>query len=93
MKVSTFVDLGSQEIEVDIGFEVVSAALSEAFAVATRPDGDDRATVRDVARALNNIAVFFGALTDEHIARLSPQVRKVVHAFMTTHAERFADRA
>jgi hypothetical protein len=82
------VDLGSQEVEVDLDLHDIAAALSEAFARAT---GDDewRAGARDVMRAVHRIGVFLNGLSDDHIARLNDAQRKVVADYLTRAAARF----
>ena len=87
MKVTTWVEF-SQEVEIEIGADDVSAALSEAFARLAR-DIDDHPNRYDVTGALGAIGQFLRALKDEHIAQLNDAQRKVVRDFLLMQGARF----
>jgi hypothetical protein len=88
MKVTKWVDF-SQMVEMDIGANDISDALSEAFARVHR-DIDDKPNRFDVTSALNAIAGFFNGLTDAHIALLTDGQRKITRTYLAGAAARFA---
>jgi hypothetical protein len=87
MKVTKWVEF-STEVEIEIGADDISVALSEAFARVPR-DCDDRPSHFDVSGALNSIGRFLNGMKDEHIALLSPAARKCVADYLAKAAERF----
>ena len=78
----------SDEVEVQVGADDISAALSEAFAKVPR-DIDDRPNKHDVLVVLNSIGTFLRAFKDEHITQLTDAQRKTVREFLVTNGERF----
>jgi hypothetical protein len=79
VKVTTWVDF-SKEIEVSVSAEDIRCALSEALA---RPfkDIDDHPNRHDFLGALNTIARFCNAVTDEQIATLNAAQRKSISEY------------
>ena len=90
MKITKFIDLG-QEVEVEISAEDVAQSLAEDFAIANRETIGEKPLRFDLVRALNSMAVFLNALTDEQIALLEPKPRKLVREFLHRAALRFVD--
>ncbi len=91
MKITKWVDFGC-EVDVDISSDDIRAALSESFSEATRDNlGEPPPGPRDVLRALNGMAAFLNALTNEQISALTPGQRKVVASFLAGAAERFKE--
>lgn len=89
MKIRKWVDFG-QEVDVEIGMEDIRSALGEAFSNVTADRlGEERPNRGNVARALNSIAGFLNALTDEHVALLSSAARSTVRTFLVKAADRF----
>jgi hypothetical protein len=89
VKVSKWVDMGA-DVEVEISAEDIRVALDEMFEEITHDRlGEDGPSCGEVTRALNGMARFLNALTDEHIARLTDGQRKTVHTFLGKAAERF----
>ena len=78
----------SQEVEVSIGADDVRCALTEAFARVPR-DIDDHPHRHDITDALNSIAQFLRAMTDEHIALLTEAQRKTVREFLLSQGARY----
>lgn len=78
MKVTTIVDIEPQEVEVVISVEDITAALAE---------------VEDTPFAaftlLNRCAQAMKAITDETVAAMRQEQRKVVDNFLTEQAARF----
>ena len=92
MKIRQWVDMG-QEVEIEIGADDVRIALAEAFANVTQDRlGESGPNRAEIARALNNIAIFLKALTDEQIAMLSIDARKTVTQFLSQQADRFSEQ-
>jgi hypothetical protein len=89
MTVTTYVDLGSKEVEVSVSAEDIRASIQESFDHCTRDTLGEPLSEWDLSRALNSLAAFLDALTPEHIALLSPSARATVKAFLLKHAERF----
>lgn len=88
MKVKKWIEL-SEQAEIEISAEDIRVAMVESFEEATRDTLGEHIDKRAVPRALNNIGAFFSALTDDHIASLTLQVRKIVADCLSKHAERF----
>jgi hypothetical protein len=90
MKISKWVDMG-QEVEVEICAQDIRAALSEAFSVVTcDPLGEEGPNRNDVLIALNGMAAFLNALTEDQIATLLLGQRPIIQAFLLKAAARFA---
>ncbi len=89
MKVTKWVSL-DQEVEIEIGADDIRCALAEALAnpIAEHEQHPDSG---DVQRALNSIAQFLNAFTDEQFLKLPPAVRKAVAAFMAKQGARFVE--
>lgn len=83
MTITKSVDLGYHEVEIQIGAEDVQQALSVELA-----DAEEKKEI-SVRRALNSIAVFLNALSEDQIKAQSPAVRELVSEFLTKHAKRF----
>jgi hypothetical protein len=88
MKITKWVDMGA-EVEVEIGADDIRIALSEAFSSVEVQAFDAKPTRFDVTRALNDIAAFFNAITDEHIGLLNDAQREVTEKFLRRAADRF----
>jgi hypothetical protein len=88
MRVSKWVDMG-QEVDIDIGVDDISEALSEAFANVNETPFDERPNAATVTRALNHIGGFLRGFKDEHLAMLTEAQRKVVGNFLLEQANRF----
>lgn len=90
MKITKWVDFGC-EVDIDVSAEDISAALAESFVEATRDNlGEAPPSCGQVARALNGMAAFLNALTDEQIASMTTGQRGVVAKFLAKAATRFA---
>ena len=87
MKVSKWVE-SSQEVEIEIGADDISIALSEAFARVPR-DCDDHPNRNDVLSAFSSIGRFLAAFKDEHIAELNDAQRKMIREFLLKQGGRF----
>lgn len=87
MKVSKWVE-SSQEVQIEIGADDISVALSEAFARVHR-DCDDHPNRHDVLSAFSSIARFLKAFQDEHIAQLNDAQRKTIREFLLSQGARF----
>ena len=86
MQVKAWKNLGEVEVTVDISVEDISDTLAEYFVAV---DKDDRNVPNgEVERTLNQCGQFLRALTDEHIARLSPDARELVGTFLAEQAKR-----
>lgn len=83
MTITKSVDLGFQEVEIQIGAEDVQKALSVELA-----DAEEKKEM-SVRRALNSTAVFLNALTEDQIKAQPPAVRELVAKSLTKHAARF----
>lgn len=82
MKITTFVSIPDQEVEVHInGNDVVAAMLG---------DTDGWSQEQLIRRAFNNIGSFMSKMTDEEISRLGPETRRVIVKFCEEQAKRFA---
>lgn len=89
MKVKQWVDFG-QEVEIDVSITDIRAALGECFENVTQDRiGEEGPSVGDVLHALNSIAKFFNAMTDEQIALLSEKARIMVGNFLSDQEKRF----
>jgi hypothetical protein len=89
MKISKWVDMG-QEVDIEIDFNDIRVALAEAFEPITRERlGEEGPSCGDVGRALNSMAAFLNALTDEHIAQLTAMQRSVIGRFLADTSLRF----
>lgn len=89
MKIRKWVDMG-QEVEVEIGADDIRSALSEAFSRVMQDRlGEEGPTRQEVTLALNDIAIFFNALTDQQIDLLTLGQRNIVQVFLFKAAERF----
>lgn len=91
MKVTKWVDMG-QEVAVEIGTDDIRCALSEAFANVTEPQFEEVPNRYDVTRAIDSMAKFLKAMTDEHIELLGEPSKKIVRDFLLITAERFKPR-
>jgi hypothetical protein len=89
MTITTWVDLGSKEVEVSVTSEDIRTSIQESFDAATRDTLGEPVSRWDLVRALKSMAAFLDALSEEHIATLGPEVRKTVAKFLAKHAERF----
>jgi len=90
MNVRKWIDC-SQEVDVQVGADDISAALSEAFASA-RQGIDEGPNHRDVLSALNSIGAFLNGFTDAHIAKLTDKQREIVSHFLSKAAARFSSQ-
>jgi len=92
MRISKWVDFGA-EVDIEIDFHDVRAALGEAMARVTEErfeEGFEEVPTRfDVARALDSIGTFFNALTDEQIGLLTDAQQKLCADFLEWNAGRF----
>lgn len=88
MRITKWVDMGA-EVEVDISVEDIRRALSDYFAEVTRDPLGERQNGNDIKIALNQIAAFLRALTDEQIAMLSAAQCAMIHKFLSEQSERF----
>ncbi len=89
MKITKWVDFG-QEIEINVDSKDISAALAEAFAVVTKDRlGEEGPNRNDILIALNAIAAFLNALTDQQISLMTLGQRITVSGFLAKHAARF----
>jgi hypothetical protein len=87
VKVSVWVDL-SRQVDVDVSVDDIRSSLSEAFAEAEqRPDRV--ANIHSVMRAMNQIAGFLNAFTEQEIDRLNFGQRSTISAFLSKQAQRF----
>ena len=93
MAVTTWVDLGSKEVDITVTAEDIRASIEESFRHATQDTLGEPISIWDLNRALNSMAAFMNALTLKHIETLSPASRKSVATFLETHAERFRKTA
>jgi hypothetical protein len=87
MRVEKWVDF-SQTVEIEIGADDVSAAISEAFAKVER-DIDDTPNRHDVLRCFTHIGTFLNAVKEEHIALLTDVQRKTIREFLNKNGARF----
>lgn len=85
MTVSKYVRI-DQQVEVDITSADVRAALAEDFSCAK-----DSHHSPDVKLALNDIARFLDALSDEQITALAPEERRTVSTYLAKAADRFSE--
>jgi hypothetical protein len=85
MKVKAWVKV-FQEVEANVDVADISAALSEAFSAAR----GEEPNARNVLLALNDIAVFLKAITDDQIRSMQPSPRAFVAEFLSKQAARFA---
>lgn len=86
MKVSTYLDL-SQEVEVEINAEQISVALSECLARAKSEN-----SVSHMAPAMRGFAAivsFLAGFSDEMIAWLTDDQRRIIAMALQTQAGRF----
>lgn len=89
MRIKTFVNFG-QEVEVEIGMGDIRSALAECFVTVTADRlGEEVPSISDVTRALNTVATFLKALTDQQIAEFNDTQRKVIHDFLAEQAARY----
>lgn len=88
MRIRKWVDMGA-EVYIDLDIHEISACLSETFSQVTEDRFEDPPTIQDVNRALSSIGRFLSAMTDEHIAMLSPTTRGVVYMFLSGQAKRY----
>jgi hypothetical protein len=89
VKVSKWVDFGL-EVDVEVGVDDIRVALAEAFANVTDDRlGEEGPSRHDISRAINCIALFLKALTDEHIALLTQGQREIIGKFLSESAARF----
>ena len=77
MKIFKHIDI-SREIEVDITVEDIINALNE-----------DTDTLAQVLKGINNLSVFYRAITDEIIKEMTPGQREVMHTFLSDQAKRY----
>lgn len=93
MKITKWVDIPSQEVEIEIGLDDIRIALSKAFGAALprNDENDESPTSLDVMLALASIGSFLRALTDEQIATLMPSQRVVIATFLAEQAKRFEE--
>lgn len=89
MKISKYVSF-EQEVEIDIDLNDVRYCLAEAFARVEQSKHGEEPTRRDVLSALNRIASFLNALTDEQIVIMTPGQTKMIGEYLATQAARFA---
>ena len=84
MKITKWVEVPSQEVEIDIGVHEIRAALSEIWnrigPIAVR---------NEITTTLSDMAVFLNSLTVQHIDMLTLQQRIVVQGFLLKAADRF----
>lgn len=85
MKVSTWLDL-SKTVEVDVSVEDIRLALVEAFCEA---NVGALSGTQAVMRAMNHIAVFLNAFSQDEIDRLTTVQRSTIFAFLDKQAKRF----
>lgn len=89
MKISKWVDMG-QEVEIEIGVDDIRGSLAEAFARVTNERFEDEPTVQDVMLALNSIAQFLRALTNEQIAKMNVHQQATIAGFLDEQSKRFS---
>jgi hypothetical protein len=81
------------EVEADVNLEIgvsdVAEAMHEAFAEANQ--GADPPPMAAIKYALNDIAIFLKGMSAENIAKLTPEAREIVRAFLTEQATRFEE--
>jgi len=81
-----------QEVEIEIGMEDVRAALAESFqTITTDRLGEPGPNAAEFKMALSQIGTFLNAVTDEHIALLTLDARKVISNFLSGNAARFLE--
>jgi len=85
VKVTKWVDLGSKEVEIEIGRE----DIHEALAVSLSDDVSDQSPY-SIRSSLNTISGFLNAIDDQQIAEQSIEVRKIVSAFFLKAAARWS---
>ena len=80
-----------KEVDVEIDGREVAIAFREAWANAS--DTHEKPSRWDILAALNKVAMFFHALSDEQIADLADKQRGVIRAFLETEAARWRAKA
>lgn len=91
MKISKWVDMGA-EVDIDIDWNDVNAALLEALGRVASPQFLEEPTRQDVERALNRIGVLLNAFSPECVDLLSPLARQRVMEFLLTAADKFRSK-
>lgn len=89
MTITTMVDLPAVEANVQVDLKDVRAMMAEAFSNINNREDDDKPSTYTIKRALNDIACFLNAMTDEMIGQLEPAPRKLVADFLAKNSERF----
>ena len=76
-----------KEVDVEIDGREVALAFREAWDNAS--DTNEKPSRWDILAALNKVAMFLHALSDEQIADLTDKQREAVHNFLETEAARW----
>lgn len=80
MKIVKWIEIESQEVTFDVGWQEIREVLEESLA------GDKWA----ILHALNAVGAVLNSFTDEHIAKLTEGQREVAAKALAKHAKRIA---
>ena len=88
MKIVKYVDIESQEVQIEIAVSDVREAMDEAFKSAVRNAYKEN-NKNDVLIAINDIGIFLKALTDRQIEMLNFKQRETIGEFLEKQGKRF----